>query len=118
MRKNAVGENPRNVLALTGGAVGSRSAAAVATRPEPRTRAEPEAPRRKETFNLDVDIMRRTRNAVAHLESAPHWLCAGLSDFVEQAIQEKLERVEEEHNEGQPFPEPPRPLKRGPKGRQ
>jgi len=115
-KKNAVGLNARSVLALTSGGVG------VQARPgDPRSVGrtglrqgaveEPQVVRRKETFNLDVELMDEFRDAVTHLSGPPLFL--GLSETVEEALRRELKRLQHEYHEGTPFPKRPRELKRG-----
>jgi hypothetical protein len=56
----------------------------------------------KFTVLLPEELVERTRNTVASLQGRPLFL--SLSQMAEAALLAENERLEREHNEGQPFP--------------
>lgn len=54
------------------------------------------------TFQMDRELMERCRDTVVALSGPPVRLT--LVDFVEAAVRAEIARLEEAHNEGEPFP--------------
>jgi len=62
------------------------------------------------TFQLPEDLLEHARDAVVALASTEQLT---LAELVEQAIGRELERLQQEHNAGQRFPQRRRPLRPG-----
>lgn len=60
--------------------------------------------RAKLTLYVSKQLAERVRHAVAHLAGAPLFLTMG--GFSEEALQAAVEKLERQHNQGQPFPAP------------
>lgn len=69
------------------------------------------AKRVKVTYDLSPATAARVRNAVLALCGPPLWMTA--TAYADQAFLEFAEKLEREHNGGQPFPVVDRKIKRG-----
>ena len=58
--------------------------------------------RTRATFQMDRELMERCRDTVVALSGPPVRLT--LVDFVEAAVRKEIARLEEAHNDGEPFP--------------
>lgn len=60
---------------------------------------------------VDAELERELRNAVLSLSGPPHFLT--ITDVIEAALREHLDRLRRRHNGGKPFPEWASAVKRG-----
>lgn len=65
------------------------------------------------SVNIEPDVLARARAAVAALRGTDDAVDGGLSGLVNAALKDALDRLEQVHNGGAPFPVVER-LKRGP----
>jgi len=72
---------------------------------------KPRRAREKESLWILPEVRNAMRNTVYHLQGPPQ--CLNLSSFIEGAIQSEIQRLSQEHNNGEPFPQRPGELKVG-----
>jgi len=74
----------------------------------------------KLTIEVSARTYRRVRALLRWLSDHPegrHADIRGLSELIEQALINETRRMEQQHNEGKPFPPDDTPIRRGPRGR-
>jgi hypothetical protein len=71
-----------------------------------------EAPAKvRASFQLPPEVLEAVRDATAHLSGPP--LRMTMTALAERALRTEVARLAEEHNQGRPFPQRPRPGHRG-----
>ncbi|MFQ5694659.1 MAG: hypothetical protein ACE5HB_01570 [Terriglobia bacterium] len=78
----------------------------------PEDRPSPPAPQKvRVAFHLPRDLAEAARNCVYHLSGPP--LRLTMAELAERALQAEITRLEQEHHQGEPFPQRQAELKGG-----